>query len=54
MNSYELSRIENISKVSFITVKNSNLNVYLTKYTYNSIKLQSTGSIKLQKIQINL
>ena len=54
MYSKELKRIENISKTSSITLKNSNLSVDLTKYTYNAIKLQYTGSIKLQKFKINL
>ena len=51
--SFELSKIENITKFSLVTLKNSNLDIS-NKYTYNSIKLQSTGIIKLQKIQMNL
>ena len=51
--SFELSKIENITKATSVTLKNSNIDIS-TKYTYNSIKLQSYGIIKLQKIQINL
>lgn len=54
MISNELKKIESISKYSNIILKNSNLSNDLTKYTYNAIKLQSTGSIKLQKFKINL
>jgi hypothetical protein len=54
MYSHELKKIENISKSSYITLKNSNLSIDLTKYTYSVIKLQSSGSIKLQKFKIKL
>jgi len=54
MKSYELSKIEYISKLSSITLKNSNPKIDLTKYTYNVIKLESSGLIKLQTIKIKL
>jgi len=54
MNSYELSKFENISKLSNITLKNSNLGIDMTKYQYDSIILESSGSIKLQRIKVKL
>jgi hypothetical protein len=54
MDSYELSKIENITKFSNITLKNAELKIDRTKYTYNAIKLQSSGRIRLQKIEINM